>query len=519
MMMVAVAAAMNSIQTRLQAFVAEQSLMARAHEAGAPEHAMDVGKFEGAYRDMACSTNELVRTHIDLQMRMVQVMKVYASGDFSIAMDRLPGEHARITEAMDAVRMNLLAISQEIDLLVQAAERGDFSARGNAASYENRFREMVEALNMLMQTAQGGLSEVARVLSALLRGFLSERISNEYEGTFGLLKDDANTTFDALTRMVGQIRVSASAITSASEEIASGNSELPPGTGTQAANLQATSSSMGELTSTVRQNADSAMQANRLVVGASNEASRGGGVVRQVVQTTGEIPYGSEPIADIISVIDGVAFQTKILALNAAVEAARAGEKDRGFAVVASEVRNLARRSAAAAKEIEALISDSVGKVQSGSSLVGEAGQAMEEIVGSVKRVTTIMAEVTAASVGQSSGIERVNLCITQMDGVTRQNARLVKEEAAAASRLEEQSAAFMRVAGRFKLVGAAVRGNGRVALPGREAAKSTPARSRSKAPASLGKVARAGLGHAGCRRGRVGGVLSKCAWLGRACA
>ncbi|OYW31904.1 MAG: hypothetical protein B7Z51_04355, partial [Methyloversatilis sp. 12-65-5] len=381
------------------------------------------------------------------------------------------------------------AVNQEIDALVQAAARGDFSARGNAANYEHRFREMVEGLNTLMQTAQGGLSEVARVLSALSRGDLSERISNEYEGTFGQLKDDANTTVDALTRMVGQIRVSASAITSASKEIASGNSALSERTDTQAANLEATASSMEELTSTVRQNAESAMQANQLVVGASNVAVRGGEVVQQVVQTMGEISDSSERIADIISVIDGIAFQTNILALNAAVEAARAGEQGRGFAVVASEVRSLAQRSAAAAKEIKALISDSVGKVQSGSRLVGEAGQTMEEIVGSVKRVTTIMAEITAASVEQSSGIERVNLAITQMDGVTQQNARLVKEEADAASSLEEQSAALMRAVGQFKLDAAAVKG--RIVLSDREAANSTQVRTRSKAAGLPGKAKR----------------------------
>ena len=490
-----VAAAMNSMQTRLQAFVAEQSLMARAHEGGALEHAMDVGKFQGVYRDMASSTNELVRAHIDVQMRMVQVMKVYASGDFSLVMDRLPGERARITEAMDAVRTNLLAVNQEIDMLVQAAARGDFSARGNAAQYEHRFREMVEGLNTLMQTAQGGLSEVARVLSALSRGDLSERISNEYEGTFGQLKDDANTTVDALTGMMGQIRLSANAITSASKEIATGNSELSERTDTQAANLEATASSMEELTATVKQNAESAMQANQLVVGASNVALRGGDVVQQVVQTMGEISDSSKRIADIISVIDGIAFQTNILALNAAVEAARAGEQGRGFAVVASEVRNLAQRSAAAAKEIKELISDSAGKVQSGSRLVGEAGQTMEEIVGSVKRVMNIMAEITAASVEQSSGIEQVNRAITQMDGVTQQNALLVKGEAVAARSLEEQSAALMQAVGQFKLAEGADRGNVRFDAPAREAANSAPVRSRSHsgAPGNARRVQPAG--------------------------
>jgi len=244
----------------------------------------------------------------------------------------------------------------------------------------------------------------------------------------------------SLKQIVGEVRSSAEAIGSGSKQIARGNADLSQRTEEQASSLEETASSMEELTSTVKQNAENARQANQLAIGASAVAVKGGQVVSEVVGTMSSINASSKKIVDIISVIDGIAFQTNILALNAAVEAARAGEQGRGFAVVASEVRNLAQRSAAAAKEIKALIGDSVDKVGAGTKLVDEAGKTMEEIVSSVKRVTDIMSEITAASQEQSAGIEQVNQAITQMDEVTQQNAALVEEAAAAAESLEEQA-------------------------------------------------------------------------------
>jgi methyl-accepting chemotaxis protein len=259
---------------------------------------------------------------------------------------------------------------------------------------------------------------------------------------------------DSLAKIVGDVRVGTEAITTASSEIAAGNLDLSSRTEQQASSLEETASSMEELTSTVRQNADNARQANQLAVTASEVAVKGGTVVGQVVDTMSSINESSRKIVDIISVIDGIAFQTNILALNAAVEAARAGEQGRGFAVVASEVRNLAQRSAAAAKEIKALIDDSVGKVDAGSKLVGEAGSTMNELVDSVKRVTDIMSEIMAASEEQSSGIEQVNQAIAQMDQVTQQNASLVEEAAAAAESMQDQSRKLTEVVGAFKLNG-----------------------------------------------------------------
>jgi methyl-accepting chemotaxis protein len=261
-----------------------------------------------------------------------------------------------------------------------------------------------------------------------------------------------HTMRQQLNHTLADIKSSAETIDTAAHEIATGNADLSARTESQASSLEETASSMEELTSTVRQNADNARQANQLAANASEVAVKGGSVVAQVVDTMGSIKESSRRIVDIIGVIDGIAFQTNILALNAAVEAARAGEQGRGFAVVATEVRNLAQRSAAAAKEIKTLIGDSVGKIDAGSNLVDQAGKTMGEIVTSVKQVTDIMGEIAAASHEQSAGIEQVNQAVTQMDEVTQQNAALVEQAAAAAQSLQEQAIRLARAVAMFKL-------------------------------------------------------------------
>ncbi|WP_411877564.1 methyl-accepting chemotaxis protein [Polaromonas sp. YR568] len=293
--------------------------------------------------------------------------------------------------------------------------------------------------------------EAASVAQSVGSGDLSVHIQLRPGDTTSLMAQ-LQLMQTSLVNIVGQVRSGTDTIATASSQIAAGNHDLSSRTEEQASSLEETAASMEELTSTVKQNADNARQANQLAVSASSVAVKGGSVVAEVVGTMGAINASSRKIVDIIGVIDGIAFQTNILALNAAVEAARAGEQGRGFAVVAAEVRNLAQRSAAAAKEIKTLIGDSVDKVEEGSKQVAEAGRTMDEIVDSVKRVTDIMAEITAASQEQTSGIEQINQAITQMDQVTQQNAALVEEAAAAASSLQEQASGLSQVVSVFKL-------------------------------------------------------------------
>ncbi|MET3116431.1 methyl-accepting chemotaxis protein [Undibacterium sp. GrIS 1.8] len=305
---------------------------------------------------------------------------------------------------------------------------------------------------IITRTISKPIKRAVIVADNIASGDLTNEITVDVTDEVGELLESLKRMQGNLINTVSQIKQGTETITVASQEIASGNADLSSRTESQASSLEETASSMEELTSTVRQNADNARQANQLVVSATGVAVKGGAVVNQVVSTMGSIKESSRKIVDIISVIDSIAFQTNILALNAAVEAARAGEQGRGFAVVASEVRNLAQRSASAAKEIKSLIDDSVDKVNQGGKLVDEAGKTMDEIVTSVQHVADIMSEITAASQEQSAGIEQVNLAITQMDEMTQQNAALVEQAAAAAESMEEQAQTLAATVHIFKI-------------------------------------------------------------------
>ncbi len=395
--------------------------------------------------------------HVQYVQSMNRTIQLASAGEFEVAAQNLASD---TVPKFNALRDTVFAL---LDLQGKAAEM-EYAHSQN--SYEIIFMALVATILagailafvfgfLLLKSIVDPLDEAIDIAHKVASGDLTSNIVvTSTKSSTGRLLQALKEMNDSLIDLVGKVRSSTDQITTASGEIASGNSDLSQRTEEQASSLEETASSMEELTSTVKQNADNARQANQLAAGASEVAVKGGAVVNQVVGTMKSINESSHKIVDIISVIDGIAFQTNILALNAAVEAARAGEQGRGFAVVATEVRTLAQRSAAAAKEIKELINDSVAKVDEGTRLVDEAGATMDEIVSSVKRVTDIMSEISAASQEQSTGIEQVNQAVTQMDEVTQQNAALVEEAAAAAESMQEQAQALTQAVGIFRLSG-----------------------------------------------------------------
>jgi methyl-accepting chemotaxis protein len=385
-----------------------------------------------------------------------------AAADADMAAVVAAEQAGRGKQGMDAMRKLVADIKAEEAGLMN--ERGktmdELASTMSATLIGGGIVAVVLALALAVWLARNitvPLGYAVRIAKRVAQGDLTARVEVRSQDETGELMAALKDMNDALLDIVTRVRTGTETIATASGELNSGNRDLSARTEQQAGSLEETASSMEELTSTVRQNADNARQATQLAASASETAQRGGDVVAQVVSTMGSINASSKKIADIITVIDGIAFQTNILALNAAVEAARAGEQGRGFAVVAGEVRNLAQRSAAAAREIKALIGDSVEKVEAGTKLVDQAGSTMEDVVGSVRRVTDLIGEIAAASEEQRAGIEQVNQAITQMDQVTQQNAALVEQAAAAADAMQEQAHQLAALVGTFQ-TGQAVR-------------------------------------------------------------
>ncbi len=424
-----------------------------ASSARATEIQNDIGKSELSAQEQALYQEVLSTRKAYTEVRK-EVFKAKNAGDLELG--------KRLYEGDMAVKRDIyLASLKKLELL--EARLLDETAAQIRSRYENG-RLLLISLGVaaillgiacaywITRSITRPITRAVEVAEAVSAGDLTSHIVVDSRDETGQLMHALKNMNDKLVSIVGQVRAGTESIGTASSQIAAGNLDLSSRTEEQASSLEETASSMEELTSTVKLNADNARSANQLAIDASQIASKGGVVVSEVVSTMGSINDSSRKIVDIISVIDAIAFQTNILALNAAVEAARAGEQGRGFAVVASEVRNLAQRSAAAAKEIKGLIDDSVEKVEAGSQLVDKAGRTMDEIVQSISHVTQIMNQITDASEEQRAGIEQVNQAVGQMDQVTQQNAALVEEAAAAAESMQEQAARLADVVGLFKL-------------------------------------------------------------------
>ncbi|MCX9158334.1 methyl-accepting chemotaxis protein [Niveibacterium sp. 24ML] len=339
--------------------------------------------------------------------------------------------------------------------MVEGVANGNFDHRIDLAGKSGFTLQLSENLNRVVEVTSGGLAAIGSILQAIAQGDLTRSMEGDYRGVFGQLRDDANTTVARLRDLMGTIQQATEAVNTASKEIAAGNADLSSRTEEQASSLEQTAASMEELNATVRNNAQTAADASALARQSDGVTQRGGEMVRQVVDTMDAIQKSAAKIADIIGVIDSIAFQTNILALNAAVEAARAGEQGRGFAVVASEVRNLAHRSAQAAKEIKGLIGESELKVRGGVQQVREAGDTIEEMVTNFRQLTQLVNEIAGSSREQAEGIDQVTAAVSQMDEVTQQNAALVEQAAAAAESLEDQAHTLAAAVSTFRLTAA----------------------------------------------------------------
>lgn len=449
-------ASMATMQDHLKNLISEINTIVSKAAAGDFQYQMDVHHKQGFALEIGQKLNQLNQTLLKQiggnPEEGARVAAAIAAGNLDIQIQLRSGDQSSMMAAMAKMSHTLKEIIGEIQEMVDAATGGQFHHKIDLTHRQGYARRLGELLNTLSDTTQEALTDIAHLAQTLAKGDLTQNINKHYPGLFGESAQAINHTVNNLRALIRAIVESISLMSSASSEIAAGNQDLSSRTEEQASSLEETASSMEELTSVVRQNSENTHEANQLSQNAASVAMTGGEVVNASVETMREITASSNRIAEIITVIDGIAFQTNILALNAAVEAARAGELGKGFAVVANEVRSLSLRTTESAKQIKDLIQDSTVQVERGTEQANKAGATMREIVEAIRSVSHLIAEISNASNEQRDGIEQVNKAIGQMDEVTQQNAALVEQVAAAAESLENQAQELKQQVSHFKI-------------------------------------------------------------------
>jgi len=431
----------NGTADSLRRVIGELGKVVNAAGQGQFDQRADTNGMQGYQLELANGINEIAKISASGLSEVSGVLSAISNGDLSKRIEKdMPGTFGELKNYCNGTVDSLRRVIGELGKVVNAAGRGEFDQRADTDGMQGYQLELGNGINAIVEVSGSGLREVGIVLTKIADGDLTNTIDNELEGDFQTLADDINSVVNNLQNMVKQIINSSTQVSENASEIAGGNAEISRRTEVQASSLQETASSMEEMTSAVQNSLQNANQAQKLSVEARDRAREGGDVVTLAISAMNDINRASKKIADIISVIDEIAFQTNLLALNAAVEAARAGEQGRGFAVVASEVQSLAQRSAAAAKEIKALIMDSVAKVDDGSKLVNKSGETLAQINDSVQKVATMMEEIAEAAKEQSAGIVQVNTAITDMDAMTQQNASLIEQATTAAEAMSDQA-------------------------------------------------------------------------------
>jgi methyl-accepting chemotaxis protein len=454
------------VRGNLMGLIAQMNEMSAQHEAGDIDVVIDAAAFDGDFRTMAQGINDMVGGHIEMNGKALAVVKRFGEGDFSAPLERLPGKKAFINDTIEQVRSHLQALMEDSMMLATAAVQGQLDTRGDAGRHQGDYRRIIEGVNATLDSIVQPVREVQRVLQALDRGELDQRVDGDYPGDFAQLKAALNGSMTRLSETIGQVRSAADALTSASGQVASTSQSLSQGASEQAASVEQTTASLQEMAASVKQNSDNASVTDGMATKAAKEAAEG-------AQAVGQTAEAMKSIATKISIIDDIAYQTNLLALNAAIEAARAGEHGKGFAVVAAEVRKLAERSQVAAQEIGTLAGSSV-------ELAAKAGQLLSQMVPSIHKTSELVQEIAASSGEQSDSVGQINAAMEHVNTSTQQNASASEQLSATAEELSAQAAQLQELMSFFRTGGTA----DHQAMSARHPASGAPAARRKAMPA-----------------------------------